>query len=178
MDPHWRTIQDFVRIGSTGKPRGITGEIKIFLDDAYVEDALNAEFLFLERNGSKVPLQVESIREIQDVVIKFVGVNDPSAASQWTSLDVFLPADEVEEWEQDDQETSGYGKLTGYEISDKRSGVIGNILEIIDFPQQEMAKVIFQGREVLIPLNPVFISKVDNVHRRVVMELPEGLLEI
>ena len=178
MDPHWRTIRDFVRVGSTGKPRGITGEIKIFLNDAYAEDTLNAEFLFLDHDGSKVPLQVESIREIQDIVIKFKGVDDPSAASTWTSLDIYLPIDEVEEWAEDDQETSGYGKLTGYEISDKRTGVIGNILEIIEFPQQEMAKVIYQGKEVLIPLNPVFIDKVDTRHKVMIMDLPEGLLEI
>lgn len=178
MVSEWRTIPGFVHIGSTGKPRGIHGELKLFIDEAFLEDALQSEFLFVDRDGNKVPLEVESLREVQDILIKFSQVNDPSEASKWSGLNVFLPADEILTREPEEQVLHGFQNLKGYAITDKRLGDIGRILEVREFPQQEMAVLNYQHREVLVPLNPVFITTIDHQMKIVLMDLPEGLLEI
>jgi 16S rRNA processing protein RimM len=45
-------------------------------------------------------------------------------------------------------------------------------------PQQEMAFVIHNGREVLIPLNESLIVSVDRENKTLLMDLPEGLLDM
>lgn len=179
MHIRWRTLPGFKHIGTTGKSRGIEGELRLYVDDAYLEDVVRAGFLFLEFNGNKVPLEIESIREVQDLLVKFAGVNDPSAAAQWGSLQVFLPLDEITDGVSSVEEaTTEYHAIVGYSVIDEQLGEIGQISEVREFPQQEMAVVYYQEREVLIPLNAVFILRIDNDQRIVVMDLPEGILEI
>jgi 16S rRNA processing protein RimM len=179
MDARWRTLPGFIRIGSTGKTRGIDGEIKLYLDNAYINSALEAEFLFIEHNGNKVPLRIEHVREVQDVLVKFHGVNDPGAASQWASCDVFLPGDEISGQTVDVSDTDlEYALLKGFTIHDKTLGEIGSIIEIKEFPQQEMAILKHSEKEILIPLNPHFIIEIDHEGQVVHMDLPPGLLDI
>ncbi len=179
MNSHWRTIPGFVRIGSTGRTRGIDGEIKLYPDDQYLDDLLNAEFLFLERDGNKVPLRVESIREVQDLLVRFSGHNDPTAASKWASAQVYLPVDELTSSSSEVAPSLlEYDQLIGFIISDVQLGNIGRIVEVREFPQQEMAVLQHQDRQVLVPLNPVFIIGIDHEKQTVFMDLPAGLLEI
>ncbi|HLF63991.1 MAG TPA: ribosome maturation factor RimM [Saprospiraceae bacterium] len=179
MTSHLRTIPGFVRIGSTGKTRGIEGELKLYVDDGYLDDALNTGFLFLELNGNKVPLQIESMREIKDILVKFHNINDPTAASKWSSLEVFLPIDEMTSDEAPEVLSQlEYHNLPGFIIYDVQLGNIGQILEVREFPQQEMAVIQYLDHEVLVPLNPVFIIEIDHEKRTVFMDLPAGLLDM
>lgn len=176
---HWRTIPGFVRIGSTGKTRGIRGEIKLYIDDRYLDDVLNAEFLFLELKGNKVPLHVESLREVQDLLVKFDKADNPTDAAQYTSVDVFLPVDEIAQVEiEDDLSHLEYGNLIGFEIHDLQLGNVGQIIEVREFPQQEMAVLKVESAERLVPLNPVFILHVDTERKTIEMDLPDGLLGV
>jgi 16S rRNA processing protein RimM len=178
-DPRWRTISHFVQIGSTGKVRGRDGEIKFYIDEKYLTAALEAEFIFIEIHGNKVPLEIESVREVQDILIKLRDVNDPSTASRWSSAPVFLPADEVFEDDIDSpEEHLEYGKLKGYTVVDEHLGKLGVIREVKEFPQQEMAVIEYEGKDVLLPLNPVFITGIDAVQKLLSTDLPDGLLEI
>ena len=179
MTGHWRTIPGFVRIGATGKTRGIQGELKLYVDDAFIQAALSAEFLFLQVNGTMVPLFVEEIREIQDVLVKFEGVDDPSQASYWSSLPVFLPNDEITlDTTVAPEELTTYSELKGFMLTDLSLGQIGTIQEVKEFPQQEMALVHYNNRDVLIPLNPHFIVEISYDQRMLRVDLPEGLLEL
>ena len=71
-----------------------------------------------------------------------------------------------------------YEHLIGFLILDQTIGEVGPIDEVLEMPQQEMAFLKFKGREVLIPLNEELIVSVDEKNRTVLMDLPEGLLEM
>jgi 16S rRNA processing protein RimM len=84
-------------------------------------------------------------------------------------------------FESDDDEEDGnglqYGKYVGYIIVDGTTQV-GAIQSVEEYPQQEMAIVAYKKRSVMIPLNTQFIRKIDESKRQIVMELPEGLLDL
>ncbi len=178
MQEHWRTLQGFTRVGSTGKVRGREGEIKLYVEEHFLPDVLEAEFLFIEANGNKVPQQVEHIRELQDLLVKFVGIENPEAATQWASAEVFLPDDEISSGPEETKSGLEYQGLRGYEIKDKTYGNLGKIREVREFPQQEMAVLEVDGKEILIPLNPVFLIDIDQKKKTVLMSLPEGLMDL
>jgi 16S rRNA processing protein RimM len=48
----------------------------------------------------------------------------------------------------------------------------------MDLPQHYLAEVSYQGKPVYIPMHPDLILEVQLDTRRVVMQLPEGLLEL
>jgi len=63
-------------------------------------------------------------------------------------------------------------------VQDKTHGVLGEIKEIIEYPQQEMAAIIIKEKEVLIPLNEQLILEIDEEKKLISMDLPEGLLNL
>lgn len=67
--------------------------------------------------------------------------------------------------------------LLGYIILDNEVE-LSEIVEVIEQPHQILAKIMYQQKEMLIPINEAFIVKVDHKNKRVVLDLPEGLLDI
>jgi len=55
---------------------------------------------------------------------------------------------------------------------------LGKILEVIEQPHQVLCRIDLNGKEALIPLHEETIVKIDKKKSQVVVELPEGLLEI
>jgi 16S rRNA processing protein RimM len=67
--------------------------------------------------------------------------------------------------------------MLGYTIFDNDTE-LSQIIEIINQPHQILAKIIHNEKEMLIPIHEAFIVKVDNDNKKVILNLPEGLLEI
>ncbi len=169
---------EYAQIGYTKKTHGIGGELKVFIEEPYEELFLDSDRVFLEVRGTKQPFFIEHARGGGDLIVKFEDINVREDALLLQSKGVFLPASEVPEIVEPEGEGLQYGHLAGYLIVDESAGEIGPVEDVFDLPQQEMALVHYQGREVLIPLNPAFIRSVDDAGKRVLMDLPEGLLSL
>lgn len=176
----WRTIPGFTQIGNTGKTRGREGELKLFIDEAYAGVLENARFLFIEVDGNPVPLRIEWLRDVGDILIKFEDIGDVTTARTYASARVLMPSDEVPPATtgQPPDHHMEYGRLTGYILEDVHHGVLGEILEVREYPQQEMAVVLYEDKEILIPLNPEFVRKIEADNHMVFVVIPEGLLEL
>ncbi|MDX1479179.1 MAG: ribosome maturation factor RimM [Saprospiraceae bacterium] len=172
----WETIPGFTRIGVVGKTHGAAGEVKIHIDDAYLEIALETSFLFVDRAGSQVPYEVEGRRIARGLVVKLSGIDDTGQAALLTGAAVSLPGS-VSTPQDDDEIGLEYAHLTGYTMVDKKWGSLGRIKTVTAFPQQEMAVLDYQDQEVLVPLNQAFITSVDSSQQSVVVDLPAGLLD-
>lgn len=171
----------YINIGYTKKLHGLQGELKLFIEERYLEDFLKNERIFLDVKGAKVPYFVADVRGKGELILKLEDVDTRDAAFALQSREVFLrEQDLVPEHEREleiENETLEYERLTGFLLLDKTAGEVGRIEEVLDMPQQEMAFLKYKGREVLIPLNEQFITSIDEKGKRVFMDLPEGLLE-
>ena len=49
--------------------------------------------------------------------------------------------------------------------------------DIFETPQQLLAQVTYQEKEILIPLNEDFIIKIDNKKKSISLQLPDGLID-
>jgi 16S rRNA processing protein RimM len=61
---------------------------------------------------------------------------------------------------------------------DLELGELGRIIEVIEFPQQEMAVISHNKNEIFIPINENLIEKIDKEKQYIYMNLPEGILDI
>lgn len=173
----------YVNIGYTKKLHGLQGELKLSIEDRYLEDFLKNERIFLDVKGAKVPYFVANVRGKGEMILKLEDVDSRDAAYALQSREMFLREqdlipDHKRELEIEPEETLEYEYLTGFRLVDKTIGVVGSIEEVLDMPQQEMAFLKYKGREVLIPLNGQFITSIDEKGKTVFMDLPEGLLEV
>jgi 16S rRNA processing protein RimM len=69
--------------------------------------------------------------------------------------------------------------LNGYTILSSDEQVIGTVAEIIKNPGQMLLNVATPaGKTILIPLHEDLIVRVDPEKRRIIMELPDGLIDL
>jgi len=172
-------MDQFVSIGFTKKPHGTRGELKIQIEDEYLEDFLRSDVVFLEITGKTIPFFMENMRSEKPLIVKFEDTDTREDAQFLAGKTVFLrqqdlsapaPTDEDDEVALED--------LVGFHIVDLTYGDIGEIEEIAELPEQLMAILTYQNREVLIPLVDDLIEEIHLSKKTVTMDLPEGLLEL
>ncbi|MDX1406855.1 MAG: ribosome maturation factor RimM [Saprospiraceae bacterium] len=172
----WETIQTFTSVGVLGKAYGAGGEIRIRVDDAFLDRVMSAQFLFVRRSGSYVPYEVEGWRTARGLVVKLYGIDDAGAAALVAGDEVSLAGRHAADLTIDADGLT-YAHLIGFTVSDATLGELSVILDIQAYPQQEMAVISYQDKQVLIPLNPTFILHIDPQQRIISVDLPDGLLD-
>lgn len=170
------------KIGRLGKPHGIKGEISMqFSDDVF--DRTDAEYLIFELDGIMVPFFMEEYRFKSDetALVKFEGIDTQERARDLTNVDVYFPRDN--EGDEDDDELT-YAQLVGYTVL--KIDAEGNPVSlwkdregVIAFIDEQTDNIMFELTDgTLLPASEELIAGVDTVTRTVVMDLPEGLLEL
>jgi 16S rRNA processing protein RimM len=134
-----------------------------------------AAFFVEEQKGSFLPWFVSSakIKSDTEVYLKVEGINSREAAIRLVRKEVWLPEAEFKKFA---AKTAPAGML-GYVIIDNGES-LGEILELIEQPHQLLCRLEIKGKEVLIPLHNETLKKVDHKKKEVIVELPEGLLNI
>lgn len=177
------TKQEYISIGRTRKAHGLSGELKVFIEPRYEEDFLKNERVFIDFKGARLPYFIAQVRGKGEMILQLEEVRDRNAAIMLQSKELFLRPqdllkDEEREFEIEEEEALQYAYLQGFILEDRHAGEVGEIREVLEMPQQEMALVLFQGREILIPLNERFLLKIDKTAKHILTDLPEGLLDM
>jgi 16S rRNA processing protein RimM len=71
-----------------------------------------------------------------------------------------------------------FHEVIGFEVQDKRLGLVGKIQSINDSTAQPLFEVLKGDTEILIPMIDHFLVKIDRENKKVIMDLPEGLIEM
>lgn len=167
--------EEYYSLGKISKARGLKGEVQIYLEIENPQDYKTMESVFIEINKKLVPFFIEkSIIQKNIAYLYLEGVDHVDVAQKLIGNTVFYPIAKKPENTNDDTPNL----LKGYFVKDKTIGDIGTITEIQIFPSQYVASVIYQGKEVLFPLNDSFILKLDSKKQEILVDLPEGLLDI
>jgi len=169
---------ELVKIGKTLKPYGVNGEIRISLDEPYIDVFPQLEVIFLSLNGTAVPHFPEQFKS-DSYLLKLEETDSPETAKRLSSSDILARKEDIPYQEVSlESETLVYGHLVSFLIIDQTLGSVGTIKEILEFPQQEMAVLELRGNEVLIPLNDSYIIRVDKEEKEIHMDLPDGLIDL
>ncbi|MCB0563073.1 MAG: 16S rRNA processing protein RimM [Phaeodactylibacter sp.] len=169
-------MEKYLKIGRTGKSFGTEGALKFKVEEPFLDDFFEAQVIFIELLGKPVPFFVDHIHNEAPLIVKLEEVDSRKTALELAGKALFLRAEDVSETSL--EKPLDLSALEGYRIVDQTLGAIGPIEEVLEFPQQIMAVLQYEGREVLIPLNSQFILEVNAEDQRIEMDLPEGLLEL
>lgn len=168
----------FVQIGFIKKTHGLSGELKAAIEEPYEELFFEAERVYLELKGKKVPYFIERVRGGGDPIVLFEDIKDRESAFELQSTPIFMPATEIEMVAPLEDKPREYEHLAGYFLKDAQAGDVGRIEEVLEMPQQEMAFLRYNEREILVPLNKTFIQSIDKKSKVVLVDLPYGLLDM
>lgn len=168
--------EDVYKIGVFNKPHGIHGELSFtFTDDIF--DRVEAEYLICLLDGIFVPFFLEEYRFRSDstALVKLEGVDTAERARMFTNVEVYFPTKHAE--------GAGTGELTwdffvGFRIEEVKHGDLGEVTEVDTATINTLFVVDHQEEELLIPAQEEFIINIDQKHKVIIMELPEGLLAL
>ncbi len=160
-------------VGRIGRAHGVLGEatIEVRTDDADARFAIGNK-LTLD-NGSE--LEVKSSRwHNQVLLLSFIGINDRNQIEelrdQLISADVDITKLAPGEYH--------YQQLIGCQVFLEKGDLVGAVTEIIKLPGQDLLSIERNGREVLVPMVAAIIVLIDVEKKKIVINPPEGLLDV
>lgn len=168
--------ENHFQLGYITKTQGLKGEVQIYFDHKNAEVYKNLESVFIEINNKLIPFFISKFRVSGKVgYLLFEDCNTIEEAAKLINRKIFI--DESDHILEEEEEFS-FASLKGFLIQDEIKGELGTIEEILVYPQQFLAKIIIQEKEVLIPLNDHFIQSINQKDKIVFTSLPDGLLDI
>lgn len=165
---------DRVLVGRFGRAQGLKGEIR--LTSFTGEPAAIAGYGPLESDDGRV-FAIESVSERGDVLVaRVVGVRDRSGAEALTNLDLYAPRSRLPAAEAEDEFFQA--DLVGCAVFDNEGRPVGHVVDLPNFGAGDILEIARpQGKPVLLPFRKEFVPVVDIAARRVVVVLPDGLIE-
>lgn len=166
----------YFKIGKLVAAHGLKGELILKHELGKKTSLKGLQAIFIEeRKDSFLPWFIENtkLKNEQEVYLRLEGVVTREAAIKLTQKEVWLTEPDLKKF----AAKSSPINLLGYKIvSDGK--ILGEILEVIEQAHQMLCRLEVNSKEVLIPLNEDTLQKVDHKKKEVIVNLPEGLLEI
>ena len=171
------TDHDVYKIGSLTRTHGVRGEVAFqFTDDVW--DRVEADYLFLRLDGLLVPFFLEEWRFRSDNValLKFEDIDSADDARRIVGTEVYFPKDLTPE--DLDEEELEWQHFTGFEVWQGDS-LLGTVTSVLDQTANVLLVVTTpDDRELLIPAHEDFVLEADHRQRRLLVSVPEELLNL
>jgi len=160
-------------VGRIGRAHGVLGEatIEVRTDDADLRFAVGNEVTL--ENGKK--LIIKSSRwHNQVLLLSFEGITDRNQIEelrdQLISAEVDTSAMAPGEYH--------YQQLIGSQVFLQSGDQVGVVGEIVKLPGQDLLSVDKGGSQVLVPMVKQIIISIDVAAKKIVINPPEGLLDV
>lgn len=165
-------------IGVLTATHGLRGEMSAVVDSAAADMLEDMSHVFVSLDGLMVPFAISGVRRrgAQGVLISLKGVTSEAEAVRLRGAELFTDMDLVED---DDADADGFylEDLIGYDLYDGETP-IGKIDDYDDTTENTLFVVAAPDGQALVPATDDLIVEVDTDLRRIIMSLPEGLLNL
>jgi 16S rRNA processing protein RimM len=170
------TYKSEILLGRITKVSGFEGAVTVKLEKNFYDNLPYMESVFLEIEGKPVPFFLAETEYSGGGTLKltFEDYDSAEKVTEFKDCRVFLTTGFNE-----NSKTPDIHNLTGYEVYSNEHDLLGSINEIIENPGQLLLNIRSpKNKEILIPFHEDFIIGIDNRKRIIVMDLPEGLIDL
>ena len=161
---------ELVRIGTMRRPHGKSGELQCQMDNDYWDEA-EADFLILLLDGIFVPFRVEDWRGkgADSLIFRLKGVDTEAKALRLVNAEAYMLRRDLAE---EAEEMMTWQDLVGYDVLNGEHVVQGKVATVNESTINTLLEM-EDGR--LLPIHEDLIIEIDAPHKRLVLDLPEGL---
>ena len=170
------THEEAFYIGYITKTKGLKGEVQLYFE--YDEPGLlDLDVVFADINGKMVPffVSVYKMQPNNTCNIYFDDIDHIDKAQPLLRKKIYLPLTKMPDRSDEDFH---YNDLKGFIVTDETIGELGEIIEVNEYPQHFVATVSYQNKEIMFPLNEDMIIEIDEDEGTLLVDLPDGLLDI
>lgn len=120
--------------------------------------------------------RVESFRSHKDCfVVKLEGVQSIDEADLFVGAEVLASRDELRDL---DEDGFYFFQIEGSTVVTKDGRHIGKVIDILPIPENDLLVVVLDDKEILVPFTSEICTQVDAEKKKIVIDPPEGLLEL
>lgn len=169
--------EDCFYLGKIVKKYSFKGEllIKLDTDEPAIYENLDAVFVDLRNNFLPFFIESSQLHKSELLRVKFEEVNTEADADSLLKCDAYLPLEFLPKLEGD---KFYFHEVIGFTVEDVNFGKVGTIKSINDSTSQSLFEIDRDGIEILIPMNDEFIKKLDKENKTILVETPEGLIDL
>lgn len=170
-------VEDMLRIGVVTTTHGIRGEVKVFPTTDDVSRFKKCDEVILVTREGNLILHVKSVKFFKNIVILgFREFDDINQVETFRKCDLMvtrehaLPLKEGEYYLCD---------VIGAKVVEEDGSLVGEIIDVIETGANNVFAVRMEsGKEVLFPVIPDCIKKVDTAAGIVTAQIMKGLMEL
>lgn len=167
-------------VGRLRKPHGLKGGVTVFplTDDPEKVFAPGRELITLDLGGNEVgpPVVVEwSHQYHREWLMKFRGRDSRDSLEALRDIMLASKAEDLTPLGPDEVYLHD---LAGFAVSQEDGTPLGLVSSVYELPAGLMLEVQGPKREFLLPYRTEFVRQVDRENRRLVVVVPEGLLDL
>src|SRR5690606_12574855 len=169
--------EDCFYLGKIVKKYSFKGEVLVKLDTDEPEIYENMESVFIALGNNLVPFFIEecSFHKSDLIRLKLEDVTSEADADLLIKSELYLPLGFL-------PKLTGnkfyFHEIIGFVMEDINQGKLGVIKGINDSTAQALFEIDKDGKEILIPVNDDFIVKVDRDTKKIIVDTPEGLVDL
>jgi 16S rRNA processing protein RimM len=177
VEPDVADPEQLISIARIARPQGIRGEVIADILTDFPDRFADLDEVTLRRDDKVFgPLKLEHHRFHKGrVLLKFAGYDDLDKADELRDASVVIGRDELVELEEDEYFLFD---LEGCEVVTMEGRQLGVVLKVEDFGAAPLLVVQSEGKEILIPLTREICPEVDTESKKIVVNPPDGLLDL
>lgn len=172
---------ELVQIGKFAKTFGTEGFLRCKIDPVYLDEFLSTRYVFVKLGGQPVPFFPEKIEKKPELQVQLDDLKDRESAQPLAGKAIYLRSEDFETSTKPstpDLVAQQFDRWRGFLIQDQTLGDIAKIEDFVELPQQVLAVINYNDKEVLIPFTPDIILDIDETDQNILMDLPAGLLDL
>lgn len=170
-------LSDCIELGKLLKPHGVKGQLILKLNNFSFDDIKEMEQVFIIIDGLPVPFFIEEFQErnTENLIIKFQDIFSENIAKELVNSAVYLDKKYVEKKRLSILTVSD---LIGFSVVSIDGDKIGILESVLDYEQNPLMQIINKKKEILLPLQSEFVISYDIKAKEIIVNFPEGLLEL
>lgn len=168
--------KSLIYIGKSLRTHNIKGEIIIKNENINI-DINNVDVFFVDIDSCLVPFYINSIkyRDTKSLIVSFDKIDSPQDAAFLIDKDYYV----FKKYTKNNISTSNlFLEIEGYNVIDTELGNIGIVIDILDIPGNTLLKVLFNEKEILIPLAEDIIIEINHNKKNILVKTPSGLIDL
>jgi 16S rRNA processing protein RimM len=169
--------EDCFYLGKIVRKHSFRGEVVAKLDTDEPELYQNLESVFVALGNDLVPFFIEEslLQKGNQLRIQFEDILSEPDADAILGSGLYLPLEFLPKLTGD---KFYFHEIIGFDLEDIHHGYVGVITGVNDTSAQPLFEIDSNGVDVFIPMIDDFIKKVDRDNNKIIVEAPEGLIDI
>lgn len=168
---------EYVSVGKLGKPHGISGAFRFLLHRELKSKKLPAHF-FLHLRGQYLPFFIKTTEWLEwgSGFIQFEEIDTPEAAKLHSGKELYLTEKDAKKYFK--AQIGEWDFLIGYKVLEQIFGEIGKVAFVEEMPAQILLTIQSDNGEHIIPLVDDFVVSIHKPKKEIMLQLPDGLLDL